>query len=118
MIIPFFSKSLIKNIDDGIINLKVNIRNNEKGEVMNKNSKKSIIEQGEITIFTKEGDKLIGIIVDPKILANLNPKIAPFIGQEGIWLKRENKITFLGNDNIKSIRKSKPFEKELDQANP
>lgn len=71
---------------------------------------------GQVAVLTEEGDKLIGIVVDANVLGAVNPQIAMFSGEEGIWLKREQKLTFLGDHNIKSIKKAKPFEKEIDKA--
>lgn len=78
----------------------------------NKNKKK----RGKVAVLTKDGSKLIGIIVELDDSVKSNPDIAFIInsGQEGIWLRRKNHISFLGDDNIKLIRSSRPGEKEID----
>lgn len=85
---------------------------------MNTKFKKAIEElgEGQMAVLTEEGEKLIGLIGNPKVLALFNPQIALLPDEEGIWLKREKKITFLWDHNIKSIRKAKPSEKEIDHS--
>lgn len=87
-------------------------------DFMNTKFKKALEELGggQVAVLTEEGEKLIGIVVDTNVLGAVNPQIAMFSGQEGIWLKRERKMTFLGDHNIKSVKKAKPFEKEIDNA--
>lgn len=87
-------------------------------DFMNTKFKKALEElgEGQVAVLTEEGEKLIGIVVDTNVLGAVNPQIAMFAGQEGIWLKRERKMTFLGDHNIKSVKKAKPFEKEIDQS--
>lgn len=71
----------------------------------------------KVVVFTKDGDKLIGFIVELNNPVQGNPLLSFFAssGQEGIWLKRERHITFLGEDNIKQIRLARPGEKEIDK---
>lgn len=69
-----------------------------------------------VAVLTKDGSKLIGIIVELDDSVKSNPNIAFVInsGQDGIWLRRKKHITFLGDDNIKLIRPAMPGEKEID----
>lgn len=73
-------------------------------------------ETGKIAVLTKDGSKLIGVIVELNDSAQENPFLSMFAssGQEGIWLRREKHITFLGDHNIKLIRPARPGEKEID----
>lgn len=86
---------------------------------MNTKFKKVLDELGQvqIAVLTNEGEKLIGIAVDKEVFSGVNPQISMFADEEGIWLRREKKLTFLGDHNIKSVKKAKPFEKEIDKAN-
>ncbi len=86
--------------------------------LLNTKFNKTLQELGDvqISVITNEGEKLIGNAVDGKVLGAVNPQIAMFSDQEGIWLKREQKLSFLGDDNIKLVQKAKPFEKEIDNA--
>lgn len=85
---------------------------------MNTKFKKVLEKLGEsqVAVLTEDGEKLIGIVVDAEVFWAVNPQIAMFADQEGIWLRREQKLTFLGDHNIKSVKKAKPFEKEIDKA--
>lgn len=86
--------------------------------MLNTKFNKKLEELGDvqIAVITNEGEKLIGNAVDGKVLGTVNPQIAMFSGQEGIWLKRERNLTFLGDENIKMVRKAKPLEKEVDNG--
>lgn len=86
-------------------------------EIINTKYFKKIEEIGateEFAVFTKEGEKLIGIVLDPKGLGSINMQVLPIIDEKGIWLRRKNTVSFLGDHNIKSVRKAKPLEKEID----
>lgn len=71
----------------------------------------------KVVVFTKDGDKLIGFIVELNDSAQANPFLSFLASsdQKGIWLQRERHITFLGEDNIKQIRLARPGEKEIDK---
>lgn len=83
---------------------------------MKENIKMYMEKSTEVAVFTKEGDKLIGIIVSEELVKfNLGPVALPSYGQQGIYLKRKKHLSFLGEDNIESIRPGKFGEKEIDR---
>lgn len=83
---------------------------------MNMYSNKNKKKMGKVAVLTQDGSKLIGTIVELDDSAKSNRDMAFIInsGQEGIWLRRKNHISFLGDDIIKLIRSARPGEKEID----
>lgn len=77
----------------------------------NKNAKKT----GKVAVLTRDGSKLIGNIVELDDSAQSKAMFAyvSICDQEGIWLRRENHMTFLGDHNISVIRPARPGEKEI-----
>lgn len=77
---------------------------------------KTMMDLNEIAVLTKDGDKLIGIIVsEENVINNLGPTFIPIRNEKGIYLKRKNQLTFLPLGLIKSFRPVKPGEKEIDR---
>lgn len=70
----------------------------------------------EVAVLTKDGEKLIGLIVELNEHAKKNPMLQFLAnsGQTGIYLKRKHTMSFLAGDNIEFIRLAKPGEKEID----
>lgn len=70
-------------------------------------------EVTEVAVLTKEGNKLIGIIVPEELVKYNLPTISLLTAnQQGIFLKRKKHLTFLDENNIVSIRSAKIGEKE------
>ncbi|KAA0940018.1 hypothetical protein FQ087_22145 [Sporosarcina sp. ANT_H38] len=78
----------------------------------NKNEKKP----SKSAVLTKDGSKLIGVIVTQENVIN-NVGFVPSItyNQKGIYLKRKKCVSFLGEDAIKLIRPARPGEKEIEK---
>lgn len=76
-------------------------------------------ESVEVAVFTKQGEKFIGIILPEELVKLfLGSFTLPTYEQQGIYLKRKNRrLTFLDEDYIKSMRPSKFGEKEIDKNN-
>lgn len=84
---------------------------------MNLNIKKFMSNKTEVVVFTKDGDKLIGYILSKNTATNYLGVYAEILAtQEGIFLKRKDKVSFLGLSNIKSIRPAKFDDKEIDNG--
>jgi small nuclear ribonucleoprotein (snRNP)-like protein len=83
-----------------------------EGELIMK--KNTVGKNGKVSVFTNDGDKLVGFIVEVDNSLLINPDISFILGsgQEGIWLRREKHLTFLDEDNIKLIRPAKFNETE------
>ena len=74
------------------------------------------IGERKVAVLTEEGEKLIGKVLDVEAIGAISPDIAMFSNRKGILLQRERKLTFLEDRDIKSVKKAKPFETEIDYA--
>ena len=61
----------------------------------------------KVTVITKS-EILIGYIVEP----SNNPLLG--LMKDGIWLRREKHLSFIGNSEILQIRASTVYDKEID----